>query len=71
MYGQSRILTDRLTTLVDFVAKCGEGVVIPVPPEIQGRLADEDDQRQPCLFSREFQWLPCDVDVSDEHGNTR
>lgn len=66
VYGQSRILTDKLTTLDDFVEKCGEGFVIPVPLD-----DDDDDEREPCPFSKKFQWLPCDVNVSDEHGNPR
>jgi hypothetical protein len=79
VYGRSRILVDRLTTLADFVERCGEGETIPIPPEEEARLTRSVDPgsfnwdalRLKDPFSTKFQWLPCDVDVSRGDGNVR
>jgi hypothetical protein len=70
VYGRSRILPDSLCGLRDCVRRAGEGVVIPVPPK------EESHEISICnwglgigpetvtLFSRKFQWLPCDISLS-------
>lgn len=72
IYGQSRILENRLIGIDDCTQSCGEGVTISVRPDeetkvdIKGQLpfflhrtaATTND------YSANFQWLPCDVDIS-------
>ncbi|KAF8630929.1 hypothetical protein AX17_005286 [Amanita inopinata Kibby_2008] len=63
VFGRSRILPNGLTSLADCIERCGDGVVIPVPDntEVLGRRYDIQKS-----FSKNFQWLPCDVDISGE-----
>lgn len=35
IYGRSRVLTDSLVGLDDCIKRCGEGKIVPVPPEAQ------------------------------------
>jgi hypothetical protein len=71
VYGRTRILPDSLTNLDDCIKRCGDGVVIPVPSQESG---DRDrwggytikPPVVPGPYSRKFQWLPCDVDISGE-----
>lgn len=75
VYGKSRILVDSLTTLPSFVERCGEGNVVPVPPQAEAKIWPPSDYYWSSLrledpFSRKFQWLPCDVDISSE-GSAR
>ncbi|KAG6918567.1 hypothetical protein DXG01_013368 [Tephrocybe rancida] len=72
IYGRTRILPNDVVGLDDCVKRSGEGVVVPVPPEDENGLKRSSS---PVLwfwmpnpstpFSRHFQWLPCDVDISD------
>ncbi|KAF9469550.1 hypothetical protein BDZ94DRAFT_1180725 [Collybia nuda] len=76
VYGRSRILPDSLTTLSDFVERCGEGVTLPVPPEKEGKLEPQSYRYHGARqlndpFSRKFQWLPCDVDISYVDGGVK
>ncbi|EDR09860.1 uncharacterized protein LACBIDRAFT_318108 [Laccaria bicolor S238N-H82] len=72
VYGRSKILKEGVTTLDDCIERCGEGEVIPsmtggVAPErlrISRRTVDLK------LFSDKFQWLPCEVDISANDGNS-
>jgi Protein of unknown function (DUF4246) len=65
VYGQTRILpSPEVTSLEDCISRCGEGVVLPIPPEEERFVADCNEP----LFSRKFQWLPCDVDISGDDG---
>ncbi|KAF5383181.1 hypothetical protein D9615_005038 [Tricholomella constricta] len=76
IYGKSRILLDSLVGLDDCIQRSGEGVTIPVPPleevsidsSYQYRRRD-DDSTTP--FSRRFQWLPCEVDLSGGEGTAK
>lgn len=79
VYGLTRILPDTFVTLDDCIERCGEGVVLPIPPENESafdtaglppyRLSYRRNYGTKA-FSRKFQWLPCDVEFSDD-GNTR
>lgn len=73
VYGRTRILPDSLTTLADFVERCGQGNIVPVPSEKEAKLALESypELELSDPFSRKFQWLPCDVDVSSRNGSAR
>ncbi|TFK71823.1 hypothetical protein BDN72DRAFT_837201 [Pluteus cervinus] len=74
VYGKSRILPDSLTGLEDFAKRCGEGAMLPVPPENEAGLANKRDPwayghgQKKGLYSQKFQWLPCDVDISGERA---
>lgn len=74
VYGQTRILPDALTTFADFVEKCGAGVVASVPPEKEATFEQKipyySSQTLKDPYSRKFQWLPCEVDISG-NDNTR
>jgi hypothetical protein len=59
VYGRSRILPDSLVGLDDCIRRCGEGMTVPVPSD-----EDANQQEEPGSYSKKFQWLPCDVDVS-------
>jgi hypothetical protein len=67
VYGRSRVLSDRLTTLADFAERCGQGVAISVPPEEEATLGGQPTYYGSLIlnkpYSRKFQWLPCDVEI--------
>ncbi|KAF8154436.1 hypothetical protein B0H34DRAFT_523156 [Crassisporium funariophilum] len=78
VYGQSRILKDDITTLDDCITKCGAGKTLAIPPEEETILTQEKYQRyiseeigELKPFSRKFQWLPCEVDISGPHDTVR
>jgi hypothetical protein len=72
VYGRSKVLKEGVTTLDDCIERCGEGEAIPagtggVAPQrlkISWRTVDLR------LFSVKFQWLPCEVDISANDGNS-
>ncbi len=66
IYGRSRVLTQGKTNLDNFIEKCGEGEVIPVPPESESRNTSRSVYKP---YSDKFQWLPCEVDISN--GRTK
>ncbi|KAJ3569056.1 hypothetical protein NP233_g5304 [Leucocoprinus birnbaumii] len=58
VYSLSRILPDSTTDLGDCIERCGAGepaVLTSLPSELTGSA-----------YSRRFQWLPCDVDISGD-----
>ena len=56
VFGRSRVLTgDSVLELHDCIARCGEGTILPMP--------GLHDASRP-TYSRNFQWLPCEVDIS-------
>ncbi|KAK2467432.1 hypothetical protein APHAL10511_000667 [Amanita phalloides] len=57
VYGQSRVLPNSVTSLDDCISRCGEGEVAD--------LQLKPDADVPENYSRRFQWLPCDIDISD------
>ncbi|KAJ5904173.1 hypothetical protein N7504_006556 [Penicillium tannophilum] len=52
VYGRSRILRDESIGLEDCLGTTGQGEILRVPEDAGG------------LYSRKFQWLPCDVELS-------
>ncbi|TFK66457.1 hypothetical protein BDN72DRAFT_145415 [Pluteus cervinus] len=70
VYGHSRILPDSLTSLEDFVQKCGGGIQVPVhsEEELWTRNRLPRSERGQNAFSLKFQWLPCEVDISGERA---
>jgi hypothetical protein len=75
MYGHSRIVTDKLITLEDCLQACGRGELVPAIVGKAGNRATGDTnvnswnffqarERGPLrLWSKKFQWLPCDVEL--------
>ena len=62
VYGRTRILPDgQKTTLEDCISRSGEGVTIPVPLNKEIR---ESRSMRHNPFSKKYQWLPCEVDIS-------
>ncbi|KAF7117474.1 hypothetical protein CNMCM5793_006456 [Aspergillus hiratsukae] len=65
IYGRTRILPDQLISLEGFANHIGEGNVLPVRPEAESGMAQDDWEyryRSPYRpYSLRFQWLPCDV----------
>ena len=58
VYGKTRILSEGIVPLVDCHKYAGKGETIPMP------------ERVPPFYSRNFQWLPCEVSV-DERTNAK
>lgn len=58
VYGRTRILEDRLIGLEDAVSNCCNGITLPPRTEGEGSYGFS--------YSRVFQWLPCEVDVSGD-----
>ena len=67
VYGTTRILRDSTVPLDDCVAQCGSGEVLPVPPK-EMRYMPNDWSGQQNMYSRKFQWLPCDVEFTGDDG---
>ncbi|CAA7260755.1 unnamed protein product [Cyclocybe aegerita] len=73
VYGRSRVLERGRVTLEDCIARCGEGIEVPVPTEEESKV---DPPPPHCdslpyrilgeTYSRKFQWLPCEVDISSD-----
>ncbi|OJZ90147.1 hypothetical protein ASPFODRAFT_58780 [Aspergillus luchuensis CBS 106.47] len=75
VYGRTRILPDHLITSDNSLGSIGQGVVVPVPSEEEARPSAEANTpyrrwqvEQMRAFSRQFQWLPCDVELGTESG---
>ena len=67
VYGRTRVLESGKTSLEDCIARCGEGQTTQIPSQ------DEVAQRTILnknlnAYSRKYQWLPCEVDISGEHS---
>jgi len=58
IYGRSRVLAHGEVPLSECLESCGKGDVVPVPPE-------GGSSRDAAIWSRRFQWLPCDVEFAD------
>ncbi|TFK62408.1 hypothetical protein BDN72DRAFT_932523 [Pluteus cervinus] len=60
VYGRSRVLSHGKATLDDCIERCGQGEVVPIPAE-----PTYIDTQVHKPFSCNFQWLPCEVDISN------
>ncbi len=70
VYGRTRILENgEITNLEDCIERCGEGTISRIPGAAeasvrwQGEYSDSGIER---AYSRKFQWLPCEVDISQD-----
>lgn len=66
IYGTTRILPDSIVELNACVKDTGNGVVIPVPPEEDLVFPPSYERHHVGVkpYSKNFQWLPCEVDIS-------
>ena len=56
VFGRSRVLMgDSVLGLHDCIVRCGEGTILAVPSRYEA---------PPPSYSQNFQWLPCEVDIS-------
>ncbi|EIM84073.1 uncharacterized protein STEHIDRAFT_140990 [Stereum hirsutum FP-91666 SS1] len=73
VYGKTRILPDSTCGLDDCIRRCGEGVVLPAPSKEECEFIRDDlygrghyySDRHPTPWSRNYQWLPCQVKLTD------
>ena len=68
IYGRSRILPDKRIGISDCLAHSGMGEIVPSP--IENRSADVAARFENHYLSTNYQWLPCDVELSEE-GNAK
>jgi hypothetical protein len=68
VFGRSRIVSDRLITLDNCLEACGAGEVIPEPDlgPLPKSASYWHNQRSTNIWSKRFQWLPCEVDITGE-----
>jgi hypothetical protein len=82
IYGRSRVLENKLIGLKDCIENSGKGVVVPIredketqlpgPSNNNRRWLQSNDADQPSApYSKNFQWLPCEVDISAEDGRAK
>lgn len=66
VYGRTKILSSGRLTLENFLDHYPESEVVPIPPEDEAKLRSTLSSDQPGSkpYSRNFQWLPCEVDIS-------
>lgn len=75
IFGRSRVLPDTLIPLEEFADRSGEGVVVPIPSEYDATILTmealifHEALNEP--YSRKFQWLPSDVDISGNDGSVK
>ena len=72
VYGKTRILHEgENTTLLNCIERCGEGEIVPQPPD-EGTFQTFETNwhmtEKSRIFSKRFQWLPCEVDISRGHA---
>ncbi|KAL3461167.1 hypothetical protein BJX64DRAFT_289546 [Aspergillus heterothallicus] len=73
IYGRTRVLPNRTIGLDDCLDSIGQGEVVPTPPQDQATpIFSEHQTRPPHLrytgppeYSTNFQWLPCEVALSE------
>ena len=70
VYGRTRILENgEVTNLEDCISRCGEESILDVPGEDQTFEPNSHRRYRPFRenpYSRRFQWLPCEVDISQD-----
>uniref|UniRef100_A0A8H7KEU2 Uncharacterized protein n=1 Tax=Bionectria ochroleuca TaxID=29856 RepID=A0A8H7KEU2_BIOOC len=67
VYGLTRVLVEKRIGISDALEHCGTGTILPkpYPVEIYGQPGSYSEPKLPSL-SENFQWLPCDVDISTD-----
>lgn len=70
VYGRTRILPDRVIGLDDCFSSVGQGQLLSVPPQEQALLSNSEYNYHYLnreVYSRKFQWLPCDVELTPDN----
>jgi hypothetical protein len=73
VYGRTRVLPDRVIGLGDCLDTVGQGELFPSPPTEEGSAIVDANHRHrwwqsihnPPEYSAKFQWLPCEVELSE------
>jgi hypothetical protein len=71
IYGRTHVLPDRTIGLDDCLDSIGEGDLLPKADEAGASLEkypEFQSHTHPPRFSAKFQWLPCDVKMTQEYG---
>lgn len=69
VYGRTRVLSEGAVNLYHFSAIHDHTAVIPpVPPDTANQPESFFHRRDVHKFSKKFQWLPCDVEFTEETG---
>ncbi|KAF3393762.1 hypothetical protein F1880_004694 [Penicillium rolfsii] len=71
IFGRSRILPDRTINLDTCLSSIGQGDLLPVPPKNQITHTPEDRYSYGSTsreYSQKFQWLPCNVEFTQDAG---
>jgi hypothetical protein len=74
IYGQTRVLEGSLIGLDDCIESCGKGIVVPIRPVEETQISTKRSNmggyqawnKPPPPYSKIFQWLPCEVDISGD-----
>ena len=78
-YGRTRVLEDSLVTLDECIEAIGKGKVLSIRATEETFLDKKGGgssglnrwSRSPPPYSKHFQWLPCDVDISRDDGSVQ
>jgi hypothetical protein len=71
-YGRTRVLEDSLIGLDDCIESCGKGIVVPIRSNEETLLDRKDEYSSEATpYGKNFQWLPCEVDISKEDGSSK
>jgi hypothetical protein len=68
VYDRSRILKHEFVNLEGCFLKSGQGEVLPIPPDNGSINASFSSSEVHKPYSYKFQWLTCNVKLSDGHG---
>ena len=68
VFGRTRVLETGNTSLEDCIARCGEGQVTQIPSKEEIIIKKDNRLMIEGLYSQNFQWLPCMVDISGKHA---
>ncbi|KAK7455694.1 hypothetical protein Landi51_02897 [Colletotrichum acutatum] len=74
VYGSSKVLHDRTIGIDDALDHCGMGTTIRQPTKAEATLSPTTSWTNTSknkALSREFQWLPCDVDLDRITGKAK
>jgi len=76
IYGKSRVLDGELIGLDNCIESAGKGVIVPIPSDIDTGLDRKGSSTYgwgPAAkpYSKNFQWLPCEVDISADDGTVK
>ncbi|KAJ5915961.1 hypothetical protein N7454_010868 [Penicillium verhagenii] len=69
VYGRTRVLPDRVIDLDTCLDSMGEGDFIPTPSDEDFKIPlPREYSGSPAALSQRFQWLPCDVEFTENNG---